>query len=115
DPPVDTHGMEFGITDAHLHELYSRLRQNRVVVLVSGTGSGKSTLVPARLINPPPGEAQDFLNQLTRQGKIAITEPRIAAVQRVARAIGRIAGSQVGPGFLIGYRHGMSRDRSRVA
>lgn len=103
---IDTRGMEFGITDEELNKLYRSLQACRVVVMVSGTGSGKSTLVPARLINPPEGEAKEFLEHLSRQGRIAITEPRIAAVQRVAHAIGRIAGSGVGPNFLVGFRHG---------
>lgn len=49
-------------------------RTHRAVVLVGPTGSGKSTLIPLRLM-----QSED----LARQGTIVVTQPRIPAAERI--------------------------------
>ena len=48
---------ELGLTDADILRLLELMAENQVVVLEAGTGTGKSTLAPFRLMNPPEGAA----------------------------------------------------------
>jgi len=96
---------EFSITDQEIITLYQLLEENQVVVIVSPTGTGKSTFIPKRLIFPPQGYKGDFVERLMRQGQIIITQPRILATIRVPEGIAKISGAQIGAGHLIGFRY----------
>nr|BFE56511.1 hypothetical protein GCM10020063_010370 [Dactylosporangium thailandense] len=100
----------FGITDDHIGELLDAMEQHQVVVVEAPTGSGKSTFLPWRLLNPPapyPGDT------VTRHGLIVVTQPRIEATQGIPRYIaGRLHGAAVGAGVDIGYRHSAARDQA---
>jgi HrpA-like RNA helicase len=98
--------MKFGIVDEDIIRLYEALEHHQVVVFVCSTGSGKSTLIPARLIEPPQGYKGWFTEHLIRQGQIAITQPRIIATSDVAQHGAEVAGAHVGPDQVFGYRHG---------
>jgi len=109
----DSTKMKFGITDQDIAQLYGLLESHRVVVLVSPTGSGKSTYVPYRLITPPENYDGEFVDWLLRNGQIMVTEPLTSAVERIPRVISQnLLGSGLGPGAIIGLRHG-SRSGSR--
>lgn len=100
----------FGMTDSHILTLLNGLAgKKRVAVVEAGTGTGKSTFMPFRLMNPPEGAAYlptDF-------GPIIVTEPRRAAATSVARFVSedlcygcdcRKCSRHVGPGFQVGYQ-----------
>ncbi len=103
---VDFSKIQFGITDEDILKLYEKLEQNQVVVVTAPTGSGKSTLIACRLIIPPEEYKGDLIDRLVRQGKIAITQPLTAAVQRIPETNADLIGSGVGPGHILGLRHG---------
>jgi len=50
---ADQSGMDISITDDEIINLYSKLESNQVVLMVSPTGTGKSTYVPKRLLQAP--------------------------------------------------------------
>ncbi len=98
----ETKGMDFGITDEDIRNLYEALQSHQVVVVVGPTGSGKSTLLPFRLIEPL-GLPRDFF---TQHGPVIITQPRIQATRMIPAIVGeRLLGSSVGPGYEVGYRY----------
>ncbi len=100
----DTSGMDFGLKDEHIEMIYQALKDYQVLVIVAPTGTGKSTLIPVRLIYPLVGYEIDYF---TKNGPIIITQPRIPATSGTAWAITeKMLGSSVGPGFEVGYRHG---------
>jgi len=104
---VDSSKFQFGITDEDILTLYDMLENNQVVVVVSPTGSGKSTYIPYRLLVPPDSYKGDLVQRLINQGQIMITEPLTSAVERIPEFIGKdMLGSEVGPGHIIGLRHG---------
>lgn len=75
----------------------------RVVVVVGPTGSGKSTALPYWLVYPPEGIDEDFF---TRDGKILVTQPRIVAVTGITEYLGTdLMGSSIGAGYDIGYSY----------
>jgi len=93
---------DFGLTDGHVLELLAELEYKQVAVVVAGTGSGKSTFLPYRLLAPPDGATL----RLAEHGTIVVTEPRVFATKDVA---GFVAGGlhrslPVGAGCEIGYR-----------
>lgn len=100
-----------GMTDAHALEMIRLLRNKRVLVLKAGTGTGKSTFGPYRLMDPP---AESYENvpagapfaKLTDLGQIVVTEPRVQAARGVAGYVGgTLSGAGgVGPGFPVGYQ-----------
>jgi HrpA-like RNA helicase len=99
----------FGMTDADILSLLSGLAEKRVAVVEAGTGTGKSTFMPFRLMNPPEGAAY----RPTDFGPIVVTEPRRVAATGVARFVGedlcydcdsRKCARHVGPGFQVGYQ-----------
>lgn len=106
-------GFEFGMSDLDILKLLEGLSHKRVAVVEAGTGTGKSTFMPFRLMNPPSKAAL----HLTRLGPIVVTEPRRAAATRVARFVGeelcfgcdsRTCNKHIGPGFPVGYQvHGV--------
>lgn len=104
--PPDFKGMQVAITDEDILELYKKLEQNQVVVVVGETGSGKSTTIPGRLLVPPPSYQGDFTERLLRQGQLVITEPTRASIIQIPQTVSRVVGSRVGPDQAIGFRHG---------
>lgn len=105
---VDLNQFEFGMGDAEIVELLNGLRTHQVAVVEAGTGTGKSTFMPFRLMKPPAGGFS-----LTKFGPIVVTEPRLAAAKGVARFVGeelcfghdsRRCSAHIGPGFSVGYQ-----------
>jgi HrpA-like RNA helicase len=105
---VDLGRFEFGMSDADIVCLLDGLRTHQVAVVEAGTGTGKSTFMPFRLMNPPDGAIS-----LSKFGPIVVTEPRLAAAKGVARFVGeelclghdsRTCSSHIGPGFSVGYQ-----------
>src|SRR2546421_11005021 len=96
---------KFGITDDDVRKLFNWLRNpnHQVAVVVGPTGSGKSTVLPYRLISPPDGVPAD---QFTRYGQIVITQPRIQATRNIPAYVAQdLYGSSIGSGFDIGFRY----------
>lgn len=103
----DNSGMDIGLKDHHIKQIYEALEQNQVLVIVAPTGTGKSTFLPSRFIDPLDGYSIDYF---TRRGPIIVTQPRIPAARDIPKTIGnKLVGSSVGAGYDIGFRHG---DRS---
>lgn len=77
---------KFGMNDVDIREIFRKLsnEDKRVLILKAGTGTGKSTFAPYRLLCPPDGV--DF--SLTALGPIIVTEPRVQATIGVARYVG---------------------------
>lgn len=99
--PVDHANFKLGLTDAHMVDVLEVLREKRVLVFRAGTGTGKSTYGPFRLLYPPPGVAW----RPTDFGPIVVTEPRRQATTRVANFVARkLCGTGCGPGFPVGYQ-----------
>ncbi len=105
---VDLDRFEFGMEDSHILELLEGLRRCQVAVVEAGTGTGKSTFMPFRLMRPPASAVS-----LSKFGPIVVTEPRVAAAKGVAHFVGeelcmshdsRTCSSHVGPGFSVGYQ-----------
>ena len=105
---VDLAGYEFGMSDADVMRLLEGLRTHQVAIVEAGTGTGKSTFMPFRLMRPPEGALS-----LSKYGPIVVTEPRLAAAKGVARFVGeelcfghnsRACSSHIGPGFSVGYQ-----------
>jgi len=106
----DQSGMDISITDDEIIKLYQLLEQNQVAVMVSPTGTGKSTYVPKRLVQAPEGYAGDFVDRLVRQGQIVITQPRILATTQTAETTAKIAGEKIGQRDFFGFRHSKSKE-----
>jgi len=101
----DLSGMDISITDEEILVLYEKLEKYQVVVIDSPTGTGKSTFVPLRLVEPPKGYSGDFVDHLIRQGQIVITQPRILPVKGIPTKVAEMSGVYLGPGQLVGYRY----------
>jgi HrpA-like RNA helicase len=71
------------ITDEHIERLFEILKRNQVVILTSPTGTGKSTYVLYRLIDPLKESSEDFTEELIRQGQIIQTQPLSSATERI--------------------------------
>lgn len=107
---ADTSGMDVGLKDHHIKQVYEALEQNQVLVIVAPTGTGKSTFLPSKFINPLNGYSTDHF---TKRGPIIVTQPRIPAARSIPVTIGnKLVGSSTGQGFDIGYRHG-DRNKNR--
>jgi hypothetical protein len=93
---------DFGLTDADVVKLLDELEDKQVAVVVAGTGSGKSTFLPYRLMEPP----DDVALRLAARGPIIVTEPRRAAAIDTARFAAEVlhGAPKVGAGCDIGYR-----------
>lgn len=99
----------FGMNDDHIREMLEKLsdRKRRVLILKAGTGTGKSTFGPYRLMDPP----ADVSFRLTDLGPIVVTEPRVQATTGVANFVGQLSGAGgIGPGYPVGYQ--VSGDRN---
>ena len=59
----DTSGMDFGLKDQHIERIYQALEDYQVLVIVAPTGTGKSTLIPVRLIYPLAGYEIDYFTK----------------------------------------------------
>lgn len=106
-----------GMTDEHALKMIRLLRDKRVLVLKAGTGTGKSTFAPYRLMDPPPSSYAEVpagapFTKLTDLGQIVVTEPRVQAARGVAGYVGGVLSGAggVGPGFPVGYQ--VSGDRN---
>lgn len=77
---------------AHKKEIVDAVRQNRVVVLVGETGSGKTTQVPQYL----------YEAGFARKGSIVVTQPRRIAAISIATRVAEEMGTSVGG--LVGYK-----------
>ena len=91
----------------HVLELYQKLEQNQVVILASPTGTGKSTYIPYRLVEPLEDYQGDFTERLIRRGQLIQTQPLSSAVERIPETIGtRLIGeSGAKPMLSFGLRH----------
>ena len=113
----DLQEVKVGMTDEHVTKMITLLRDKRVLILKAGTGTGKSTFAPYRLMDPPPESLRDLptgapFARLTDLGPIIVTEPRVQAAVGVATFVGGIMSGAggVGPGFPVGYQ--VSGDRN---
>ena len=113
----DLQDVKVGMTDKHVTKMITLLRDKRVLILKAGTGTGKSTFAPYRLMDPPPESLRDLppgvpFTRLTDLGPIIVTEPRVQAAVGVATFVGgTMSGAGgVGPGFPVGYQ--VSGDRN---
>lgn len=126
----DLEKVNVGMTDEHIVEMVRLLREKQVLILKAGTGTGKSTFAPYRLMDPPPESLVDVppnapFGKLTELGQIIVTEPRVQAAIGVASFVGGVmsgVGKEVdtngekatiggvGPGCPVGYQ--VSGDRN---
>jgi len=99
---TDLDAIEFGLTDADVLDILEALEHHRVVVVIAGTGSGKSTFLPYRLLYPPEGARI----RLSRRGRIVVTEPRREATQGTATMVAQVlCGSpEPGAGSPVGFK-----------
>ena len=106
---TDLGAFGFGMDDSHIREMLYYLENDdqRVLVVKAGTGTGKSTFMPYRLLDPPEG-----CFRLCDIGPIIVTEPRVQATTGVAGFVGKkLSGADgVGPGYPVGYQ--VSGDRN---
>lgn len=96
---------KFGITDDDVRAIFDWLGtpEHQVVVVEGPTGSGKSTVLPFKLISPPEGLPAD---QFTRHGQVVVTQPRIQATRNIPAYVAKtLYGSSLGSGFDIGFRY----------
>jgi HrpA-like RNA helicase len=114
---ADTSGVDlgkfgFGMDEGHIRKILTSLANpnKRVLIVKAGTGTGKSTYMPYRLLDPP----EDCF-RLADLGPIVVTEPRVQATVGVAEFVGRVMSGAggVGPGYPVGYQ--VSGDRQHDA
>lgn len=113
----DLQAVRVGMTDGHVAEMIEKLREKRVLILKAGTGTGKSTFAPYRLMDPPLSTVTQMppgapFAKLTDLGPIIVTEPRVQAAVGVASFVGGVMSGAggVGPGYPVGYQ--VSGDRN---
>ncbi len=102
---VDLGAFGFGMDEGHIRTMLEKLSdpRRRVLIVKAGTGTGKSTYMPYRLLDPPEG-----CYSLIENGPIVVTEPRVQATVGVAEFVGgTLSGAGgVGPGYPVGYQAG---------
>ncbi|GEM_PF-4323194 len=92
---------DFGLRDDDITQLLVGLTDKRVAVVTAGTGTGKSTFLPYRLLIPP----DDAPIKIAEMGPIVVTEPRRAAAIDTATFVAtKLHKSHVGAGSDVGYR-----------
>lgn len=106
---------EFGLTPKKIKELADWFKnpKHRVAVVCGPTGSGKSTALPAWLVNPPKelGIPQDYF---TREGQIIHTQPRINATEGQVNFVAeKLMGVDVGAGFDVGIINSKNKNSDR--
>jgi HrpA-like RNA helicase/predicted RNA-binding protein with RPS1 domain len=91
-----------GMTDKDILEMLVKLEGKRVLIAKAGTGTGKSTFMPYRLLDPPEGASFN----LSALGPIIVTEPRVQATTGVATYVGTVLSGAggVGPGYPVGFQ-----------
>ncbi|RMD43396.1 hypothetical protein DV735_g1729, partial [Chaetothyriales sp. CBS 134920] len=90
----------------HQDEIRAKLRQNDLLLLVSETGSGKSTQIPQFLVNEKWCQVKTLPDGKKVGGCIAITQPRRVAAVSLARRVAEEMGSPLGsasPASEVGY------------
>ena len=110
---ADGSGLDLGLKDEQVAEIYRALERNKVLVVVAPTGAGKSTVIPYRLLTPleSSGLPDDHFTRHNR--RIVVTQPRRDAASDIPATIARkLHGSSVGAGSEIGYRHSQDRDQT---
>jgi energy-coupling factor transporter ATP-binding protein EcfA2 len=89
-----------------------QFKNYQVIVVEGPTGSGKSTLIPYRLMVPP-SEIKDT-KFLTRNGQIIVTQPRVQASRDIPKFVAeKLHGSSIGPGFDVGFKHHNAAETDR--
>ena len=75
----------FGMDQTHVKKMLGYLQNpaTRVLIVKAGTGTGKSTYMPYRFLDPPEGSFS-----LAELGPIVVTEPRVQATVGVANFVG---------------------------
>ena len=108
--PVDFDKFGFGMDVSHVQQILTVLANpdTRICVVKAGTGTGKSTYMPYRLLDPP----DDAPIRLVDSGPIIVTEPRVQATTGVAGFVGNVMSGAggVGPGYPVGFQ--VSGDRA---
>jgi hypothetical protein len=102
----DVSKYEFGIKEEDILRLYQAFDEKgkRIAVVEGPTGSGKSTFLPYRLIEAPPGVRTPDI--FTRDGQVVVTQPRILPTSGISKFIsGSLNGSSVGQGVDIGFKY----------
>lgn len=84
---------------AHKYSILDALDKSRVILLVSSTGSGKSTQVPQYLLD----HLSDTVEQ-NRLPRVCVTQPRRLAAKRVAARVAKERAVRLGDE--VGYRVG---------
>jgi HrpA-like RNA helicase len=101
---VDLGKFGFGMTEDNVRTILDCLAHpdTRICVVKAGTGTGKSTYMPYRLLDPP----DDAAIRLADLGPIIVTEPRVQATTGVAGFVGSVMSGAggVGPGYPVGFQ-----------
>jgi HrpA-like RNA helicase len=102
DTKYDLSKANASMTDRDILTMLEKLKHKRVLVAKAGTGTGKSTFMPYRLLDPPDGAPFN----LAGLGPIIVTEPRVQATTGVAWYVGTILSGAggVGPGYPVGFQ-----------
>ena len=74
------------ITEEQIRKFFEALRESQVVILMSPTGTGKSTYVLYKLIDALEGY-EKFIENLIRQGQIIQTQPLTEATERIPSTV----------------------------